>query len=158
MLTLITGHVQAGKTTELVKTVSEFEEQDKRVFGIVSPGIFDEHRKKVGVKAELLPNRDVFPVGTKAESGWNFDKQAVAKVNAHFAFLNYVPDVFVVDEIGPLELNNNAGFSVALSLLKVGPKVCGDNATVVVRHKLKDVLLGQIGNAWDEIEILNVNL
>ena len=54
-----------------------------------------------------------------------------------------------------LELNNNAGFSVAFSLLIVGSKVCGNYANIVVRHKLKDMLLEQIGNAWDEIKVVD---
>ncbi len=156
MLTLITGHVQSGKTTKLITMCEVFESQGKRVFGLVSPGIFDSLGRKTGVNSELLPTHETFKVGTKTSVGWNFDGSSIAKVNAHFAHLNYVPDVFVVDEIGPLELNKNAGFSVALSLLKVGPSVCGDHAIVVVRHKLKDVLLEQIERAWDEVEILEV--
>ena len=156
MLTLITGHVQSGKTAQLIGIVADFEAQGKHVFGLISPGVFNESGKKIAVNAELLPSHEVFQVGTKSEEGWDFDKVAVGKVNAHFAFLNYVPDVFVIDEIGPQELNNNAGFSIALSLLKVGPKVCGENAIVVIRHKLKDVLLEQIGNAWDEIKVVDV--
>ena len=152
MLTLITGHVQSGKTTKLASICEYFEYEGKKVYGLVSPGIFDEGGKKVAVNAELFPSHEVFKVAAKSDTTWCFNKTAIAKVNAHFAFMAAIPDVFVVDEIGPQELNENAGFSVALSLLKVGPKVCGNHAIVVVRHKLKDVLLEQIGGAWDDVE------
>jgi nucleoside-triphosphatase THEP1 len=154
MLTLITGHVQSGKTTKLLSLCEEFERHGREVFGIVSPGIFDEKGKKIAVKGELFPTHEILQLGTKNSQGWKFEEHAIEKINAHFAFLSHTPDVFVVDEIGPLELNSASGFSVALAMLRVGPQVCGNDAYVVVRQKLTDVLLDQVAGAWDEMNVI----
>lgn len=58
--------------------------------------------------------------------------------------------LLVVDELGILELQRNAGLTCALSLLGLGPTVLYENAVVVVREWLLDQAKDLLSSAWGE--------
>lgn len=158
MLTLLTGEVQSGKTSALLHICKEAVSEGKIVFGVVCPGIFDEKGRKIGVKAKVFPEGEELFLANKIDFeargsfAWEFDSKAVATVNDHFARMQMVPDLFVVDEIGPLELDEAKGFMSALKLLKQGPDVCGKDAVVVVRSSLVLRLREFLSKVWGEIQ------
>ncbi|MDO4842836.1 MAG: nucleoside-triphosphatase [Phoenicibacter congonensis] len=163
MLYLLTGHVQCGKTTALQGLCAKFQAEGRSVYGVVSPGIFDAEGRKVAVNARLYPSAETFLVGQKEAnfSGpccgnripWDFDEAAVGAVNNLFEAYDGLADVLVIDELGPLEINNNGGFLAPLDLLKQGPTACAPITIAVVRHRLLEPLKSLLADAWTEDEI-----
>lgn len=163
MLYLLTGHVQCGKTTALQRLCENFQAEDKSVYGVVSPGVFDAEGTKVAVNAQLYPSSETFLVGQKQANisrsccgnriPWDFNEEAVDAVNKHFETYDGTARVLVIDELGPLEINNNGGFLDPLNLLKRGPSACAPTTIVVVRHRLLGSLKALLADAWPEDEI-----
>lgn len=166
MLYLLKGHVQCGKTTALQNLCENFQAEGRNVYGVVSPGVFDEEGKKVAVNALLYPFAEEFLVGQKQKNlsepccgkriPWDFVEAAVEAVNKHFEAYDGAADVLVIDELGPLEINNSGGFMAPLDLLKQGPTACSPTTIAVVRHRLVEPLKALLADAWTEEEMIAV--
>lgn len=166
MLFVLTGKSQTGKTSLLKKLIEE-PLCIKQFCGVISPAVFEPDDSgvliKTGIDAWLLPSFEKFHLASKVDSQlnlggkcWNFDDVSIARINAHLNNISTLDNLsnkcLVIDEIGPLELHENAGFYAGFSLLKNATLF--SNAIVVVRPSLVEEFLDRFGLYWqNEIKI-----
>ena len=172
MLFILTGDVRTGKTTWLEARVRELEAAGVPVRGVLAPGVWRDG-EKVGIENVLLPSRERVllatpvnwgqsPIYRCAEGlGWDFDAEALARVNAHLAGLaadtadDGRPGLLVIDEVGPLELRRGGGLTAALELLSAGPALAWPHALVVVRATLAGEAAARFARSWRSVEPLS---
>ncbi len=165
MLFILTGDIRSGKTTWLEASVRELEAAGVPVRGVLAPGVWRDG-KKVGIENVLLPSHERVLLATPAEEGcstglgWDFDANALARVNAHLTELaatsgDMRPGLLVIDEIGPLELRRGEGLTAALELLDAGPTPAWPHALVVVRATLAEDARTRFAQSWRSVELLS---
>ena len=165
MLFILTGDIRSGKTTWLEAGVRELEAAGVPVRGVLAPGVWRDG-KKVGIENVLLPSHERVLLATPAEEGcstglgWDFDANALARVNAHLTELAATsgdarPGLLVIDEIGPLELRRGEGLTAALELLDAGPTPAWPHALVVVRATLAEDARTRFAQSWRSVELLS---
>lgn len=165
MLFILTGDIRSGKTTWLEAGVRELEAAGVPVRGVLAPGVWRDG-KKVGIENVLLPSHERVLLATPAEEGcstglgWDFDANALARVNAHLTELaatsgDMRPGLLVIDEIGPLELRRGEGLTAALELLDAGPTPAWPHALVVVRATLAEEARTRFAQSWRSVELLS---
>lgn len=110
MIFILTGPVNSGKTTLLKRVVKELKKQKFKVDGFLSEALW-ENEEKIGFNLFDLRGERVIPYIRKSgqrdwersgsyfftPQGMNWAKQAILR--------SAEADIFVVDEIGPLELS-----------------------------------------------------
>ena len=170
MLFILTGDIRSGKTTWLEARVRELEAAGVPVRGVLAPGAWRDG-KKVGIANVLLPSHERVllatpvnwgqsPINRCADSlGWDFDANALARVNAHLTELaatsgDMRPGLLVIDEIGPLELRRGEGLTAALELLDTGPTPAWPHVLVVVRATLAEEVAARLQGAWGPVELV----
>jgi len=141
-----------GKTTVCQAVAELARQRGYRPGGVVTPALYDDHGAKVGLEAMdvssgerwLLARTDPSPgSGHHPERGprvgpYSFDPTALAralKVLRKAATAGC--DLLMVDEIGPLELEQGEGFAPVLDLLPPGMPT---HTLIVVRPELLDAL------------------
>ena len=165
MLFILTGDIRSGKTTWLEAGVRELGAAGVPVRGVLAPGVWRDG-KKVGIENVLLPSHERVLLATPAEEGcstglgWDFDANALARVNAHLTELAATsgdarPGLLVIDEIGPLELRRGEGLTAALELLDAGPTPAWPHALVVVRATLAEDARTRFAQSWRSVELLS---
>lgn len=165
MLFILTGDIRSGKTTWLEAGVRELETAGVPVRGVLAPGVWRDG-KKVGIENVLLPSHERVLLAKPAEEGcstglgWDFDANALARVNAHLTELaatsgDMRPGLLVIDEIGPLELRRGEGLTAALELLDAGPTPAWPHALVVVRATLAEDARTRFAQSWRSVELLS---
>ena len=137
-LVLITGPSGSGKTACCTELVSQAREQGFSVGGILCPAVF-ERGKKVGIDQLDISTRERRRLGIRSNSTgngmvgrWQMDESVIARGNQIIAGLES-EDVIIIDELGPLELEEGYGYQEALRLLDEG---CYRTAFIVVRPAL----------------------
>lgn len=165
MLFILTGDIRSGKTTWLEAGVRELEAAGVPVRGVLAPGVW-RGGKKVGIENVLLPSHERVLLATPAEEGcstglgWDFDANALARVNTHLTELaatsdDMRPGLLVIDEIGPLELRRGEGLTAALELLDAGPTPAWPHVLVVVRATLAEDARTRFAQSWRSVELLS---
>ena len=152
-LFVMTGVFGAGKTTWIKQMLPVARELGIQVAGVVTPAVFEGH-EKTAIDAMLLPSGERFLFAPKAQGhvdgvkrlGWDFKPEAIERINGHLATCASC-DLFVVDELGPLEILRGEGYTEALALLDSG---CVANALVVIRPALLDAARERWGD-FDEL-------
>ena len=136
-LGLVTGPRGVGKTRlcEILAGRSE------AFAGVVCPGLFDGDGRKIGFDARCLRSGEMWPLGRSeqvldgprvgrfATSQAGFDRAVRCLQDA----LEDRSGVCIIDEIGPLELEDGGGFAPILPLLGIA----GD-LLIVAREELVD--------------------
>ena len=165
MLFILTGDIRTGKTTWLEARVRELEAAGVPVCGVLAPGVW-HGGEKVGIENVLLPSRErvllAAPAGDGCTTGlgWDFDAEALARVNAHLVELaansgDMPSGLLVLDEIGPLELRRGGGLTAALALLDAGPAPAWPHALAVVRPTLVEDARTRFAQSWRSVELLS---
>ena len=165
MLFILTGDIRTGKTTWLEARVRELEAAGVPVRGVLAPGVW-RGGEKIGIQNVLLPSRERVLLATPAGDGcstglgWDFDAEALARVNAHLIELaatsgDMQSGLLVIDEVGPLELRRGGGLTAALALLDAGPKPAWPHALVVVRPALVEDARTRFAQSWNSAELLS---
>lgn len=123
-LWILTGEIGAGKTLACQRLVEEARGRGWDVAGVLSPGVY-QNGQKVAIEAVDLRSSERRLLARRREVGavtdvhtheWGFDPTTLAWGNA--VFETAVPcDLLVVDEIGPLELEQGKGWVAALAAL-----------------------------------------
>lgn len=158
MLFILTGDIRTGKTTWLEARVRELVAMGVPVSGVLAPGVWHDD-EKVGIENVLLPSHERVLLATPAGDGcstglgWEFNAEALARVNAHLAELATAsdeaqPGLLVIDEVGPLELRRGGGLTAAFELLDAGPTPAWPHALVVVRATLAKEVATRLQPVW----------
>jgi nucleoside-triphosphatase THEP1 len=155
---IISGESGSGKTqfcAAVVNALRQGDLQRKDIRGILSPGLIREG-EKVGIQAvnlvtfehknlAELNDDDPGPISTKR---WSFDPKVVAWCNSVFSMATPC-ELIVVDEIGPLEFEQDGGFVAGLEAVESGDYTL---ALIVVRPHLIDRALER----WPDAQVINL--
>lgn len=126
-LYLLTAPSGAGKTTFCAALAEQARAAGWDVAGILSPPVF-ENGEKTGIRAQNLRTGETRPLASLNThlpppnyqlpiGNWLFSPSALAWGNDILAAC--LPcDLFIVDELGPLELLRGAGWHSALEVLR----------------------------------------
>jgi nucleoside-triphosphatase THEP1 len=122
---MISGERQAGKTSFCQELARMARQSGWEMGGILSPAVF-EQGVKIGILAQDVRSGEtrrlasLLPQGEEdlQFSSWFFDRRTLAWGNAIFE--TCLPcDLLVIDEIGPLELNHQMGWTAAIPTLSI---------------------------------------
>jgi nucleoside-triphosphatase len=137
-LTLLTGPSGSGKTTFCREVVAQMYETEALVGGFICPAVF-ENGKKVGIDLLNIASGEQRRLGKRSQNEteatvgcWQMDEETLAWGNQILSGLKDEALV-VIDELGPLELEEGCGYQDALRLLDEGSY---HKALVVVRPSL----------------------
>ncbi|MDW8070025.1 MAG: nucleoside-triphosphatase [Anaerolineae bacterium] len=157
MIILLTGERGSGKTTVCQRWAYQARVAGWDVAGLLSPAVFDKGRK-VAIDAFDLRSgerRRLAWTRTSAASAealctlaWCFDPATVAWGNQVLASATPC-DLLIVDELGPLELEHNQGWTAGIAAVNTN---CYRQAWVVVRREL----LGIAQRLWPTGEVVEV--
>ena len=120
---VLVGEQGSGKTSLLKDLISAFRIIGLEVAGLLSLGIF-EGGKKIAIEVVDL-NSDESQILAKLTGDiytglrygdWAFDRGTINWANWRLEAISHT-DVFILDEIGPLELEKNAGFMEGLTIM-----------------------------------------
>ncbi len=154
-IVILTGLRGAGKTTLCQRLVDLARKQGWKVAGLISPGHF-EAGCKVWIEAEDLSSggRHVLAVAHSVchpgemGTGWAFNAEWLAWGNRVLAAIDH-PDLLVIDEMGPLEFTQDAGWRAGLELLDRGSFRL---AFAVIRPEL----LEQARIRWPKAQVIEI--
>ncbi|MCE5209625.1 MAG: hypothetical protein LLG42_15125 [Chloroflexi bacterium] len=155
---LVTGARDSGKTLLCRRVVEIARKANWQVRGLLSPAII-KGDAKVGIGVEDLNSGKRFMLAhlpdendAKAEirtDGWIFDNRCVTWCNT--VLEQSIPcDLLVIDEVGPLELVQNTGWTTALPAVDSGKFHL---ALVVVREEL----LSTLEQRWPKASTITVS-
>jgi len=150
----LTGCRQAGKTSACRGIVRLAATRGWRVAGVLSPAIF-RNGVKVGVETIDLHSGQSRPLASRRLSrhggllGYEFDDVALAWANDVVAS-SYPCDLLIIDELGPLELEQGKGLVAAVEVLRGG---CYRWAIVVVRPELVPVFKERLGRPCRVVDV-----
>lgn len=142
-LLIVTGPREAGKTTYCRTLIAKAQQANRQVGGILCPAVFENGQKaaiiaqnlKSGEQRQLAISRtDTLSATGPATTRWQFDATALAWGN-HVLQTATPCDLLIVDELGPLEFEQNTGWVAGLIALDAGQYRQG---VVVVRPELLD--------------------
>lgn len=153
---ILSGRKNTGKTQVCARIIERLKGKEIKITGVLSPGVYQNGGKseiacvdvstgQKSVLAEYSPGWD--PENPNRE--WLFNPEALAWGNDVIA--RSVPtSLLVIDEIGFLELEKNAGWTNALIALDTGKF---KHALVVIRPNLLEIALVRYPNA----QIIQIN-
>ena len=161
----LVGKRGSGKTALMIELVKAFREGGLTVEGVLSPGIFEDN-KKIAVEIVDLKSdssRLIAKLAGIEQTGlrygdWSFFQEAIDWANQQLSAVQN-PDVFILDELGPLELDVGIGLQVGLDVLKHGHF---DLGILTARPKCIDALNAHFPNikiyrlnSWDQEALIN---
>lgn len=119
----IEGARESGKTSLLIDLVKCFREFDLEVQGILEAGIF-EGNKKVAIEVMDLAageSRVLAQLSTEAKTelqcgDWSFFPEIFDWANERLAKID-TTDAFILDEVGPIELEQGGGLQMGLQVM-----------------------------------------
>ncbi len=157
MLTLLTGQRGTGKTTTCLRLMRRAQNRGLHVAGLISPARFVNGRK-IGIELLDISTSQRRPLADLAGPHhlavlrtlhWQFQPETIAW--GQEALRRATPcDLFIVDELGPLELERRQGWHVALEIIDQGDY---RHAVIVVRPELQAVAR----DLWPQASILKVS-
>lgn len=157
-IALVTGPIGSGKTTVTGRVVDRARQRRRSVAGLWCPARI-EGGVKVGIEAVDLARHERRLLALRTDAGggrapaaarpgpqtgrYRFDPAVMEWANQVLAAaVEGRPDLLVVDEIGPLELERDEGLSPVLAGLASGAV---PRALVVVRDRLQAELAARLG-------------
>jgi nucleoside-triphosphatase THEP1 len=158
-LTLVAGLKGVGKTTWCARLVDKAKGKGRQASGLLSPGHYHDsakvaidlqvvatgERRRLGVLSDRGTNH---PSATLPVGRWLFDPEVIAWGNRVLSELGE-QDIFVLDELGPLEFKSRAGLSTAFKVIEGGNF---REAFIVVRSNLLD----QARDLWPHAKVILV--
>lgn len=136
---IITGPKDTGKTRLCLRLIEILRQQERRVNGLVSPGLYQAGHK-TGILAQDIASGEqkqlaFYDPGWDAQVPsrlWRFDMQVVEWGNQRLKKANN-SEILIIDELGFLEMEQNRGWTAGLDLLD---KKAFQHAVVVIRPDL----------------------
>jgi len=148
-ITLLSGPPGSGKTLLCLRAVVAASAAGLTVCGVLTPGRYAADGTRAGIdlldpatgrRWPLAVLRDRDAPDPQTGSKWQFAPEALAR-GAELLAASGACDLLVIDEIGPLELVHNRGWSVALDVLRAAAY---RRALVVVRPGLVEALRARL--------------
>lgn len=160
LLFVITGSRGAGKTTFCDRMIRAARESGWQVAGLISRPEFETEARgsaisRSAIQLEDLRSGAVRKLATRSDSPtpgskhWKFD-DAVMDWGSQVLGTSTPCDLLVIDEVGPLELEREAGWQTAFTALKSGQYAI---ALVVVRPEL----LGEAMLRWPDANLVEID-
>ncbi len=126
-IVLVSGQINAGKTSFCRSLAAAVRIQGKAVAGILSPGLWQDG-EKVGVELHFLGGGQRLLLAHSQElldgptfGRFSFSRAAISAGNLHLRTLQNIPlDLLILDEIGPLECQLDGGLQQVWPLLQSG--------------------------------------
>ena len=158
----ITGPSGCGKTTLCLRLAAAASRAGYSLAGYISPPIF-ENGRKTGFALQALPGREqrrlgfarilpqpTLPASAPVTQDWRFDPSVFAWGRR---ILQETPpaDLLLVDELGPLEFDLQAGMTTVLERIDLA---CDRLACVVVRPEY----LPRALERWEEAAVLDASI
>jgi len=146
---VLTGHIGSGKSTVAARLVALARKRGLRCDGLLCSARLDAGGKKVGIDGERigtgehrqLAARDVSSDGLRC-GVWLFEPGVMEwSLNGLLDAISQCPDLLVVDELGPMELNEGRGLAPVIPELKSGKVPL---ALVLVRAVLLPALVERL--------------
>jgi nucleoside-triphosphatase THEP1 len=152
---LISGERQAGKTTWCASVAHQAKATGLIVGGLISPAVF-QGGEKIGFDLVDLQSgeRRVFGVSKHTNPEWNkigiwsFDPGVINWANEHLKLCQGC-DLLILDEVGPLEFNQNQGFQEGMRLVD---EHLVQTAFLVIRPEL--LLVAQ--KRWPQSRVIEI--
>jgi nucleoside-triphosphatase THEP1 len=145
-ITLLSGERGCGKTTACLRVIEAAQAAGVDVRGLVTPGRYAADGTRIAIDLVDPASGARWPLATrivpKPVGGrqWRFQPEALARGSALLQASRDC-DLLVIDEIGPLELEEGGGWVDALEILQAGRY---RQALVVIRPSLRDVLIARL--------------
>lgn len=143
---VVTGEVHTGKTTFVRNLVERLRENKVTIAGFLSKGAFSNGERSEFILIDLESCMEVPLASVEAKQGWTrfrkfyFDPQVIRMGEMIVeAALGGDPDLIVIDEVGPMELQGQ-GWSDLLELLD---REYRTNQLWVVRDQVLQEVLDQ---------------
>ena len=144
---VLTGPVQGGKTTLVSEKIGLLRERGVKVFGFLCPGSFSEGKRSAFGLVDLETGRRI-PMGDANEQkGWVkfrrffFNPEAFIQGELWIkSCLKRDPDLVVIDEVGPMELEGD-GWSNTLDIL-------AQNSSVTQLWIVRQQILNEVSERW----------
>ncbi len=149
VITLLSGPSGSGKTLLCLRVVAAAHTAGLTVRGVLTPGRYAADGTRTGIdlldpatgqRWPLALRRDADTPDPLTGSRWQFVPEALAH-GAELLAASGACDLLIVDEIGPLELVYNQGWSVALDVLRAAVY---RRALVVIRPALVETLRARL--------------
>lgn len=146
---IVTGKIKTGKTTRLMKWVTS----KKNIDGILQPVVDDKRflyhiSKRTLIQFETDSKENIISIGK-----YNFSLSAFDKAkNIIEEALNNNLDFFVIDEIGPLELNGK-GLEPEITKVISQRNLFNGKIILVVREEILDKFLNHFNLTKNDYEI-----
>ena len=158
-LLLLSGSSGSGKTSLCLQVIQSAQGPGLQVSGVVSPGLFVKgYKKAIMVQAVRSGETRLLatPTNTAQQPGnaslrtpaWSFDPTAVAWGNQ--ILTSALPaDLFIIDELGPLEWLQNSGWTEAFPAIDSRQyQLC----LLVTRPELLKIALSR----WPDASVLSI--
>ena len=161
---LISGQRDAGKTKLCLNLILQLKSANRTIKGMVSPGLYKEGRK-IGILAHDIASGEEkqfakYSLGwdiKRPEREWRFLSRGIKWANEKIK--NSVPtDIFLIDEIGYLEIEEEGGWTAALknldegsfnhAILVIRPDLLG---IAQARWKIREIVMVEQGDDLEEL-------
>jgi nucleoside-triphosphatase len=157
-LIIISGAIGSGKSTLCSQLAAYFQGAGWQLSGLVSRGVFTDNQKKAIAavnlndgEARLLAVYRLQPISDKDGDlplHWDFDPATLAWGNQVFQQTG-LTDLLVVDELGPLEMKRNEGWTAAITAIN-------ERRFRLALLVLRPALLTQAVKQWPWAQVITI--
>jgi nucleoside-triphosphatase THEP1 len=155
-LVVLVGPRGCGKTTVCTRLADAARARGLRVAGLVSPGTKEDPSGRCARRVLDLATGEARPLGRREPvqgRTWQLDEESLAWGARAAAAHAPGADVFVVDEVGPLELAEGRGWSACVDLLANVPAAL---VVASVREECFAALRHRLDGASTRLEVVHV--
>ncbi len=153
---IISGNIQQGKTTFVRKVIHRLKRQNIDIGGFMSNVEYHADKRvgytlediKSGAKVQLCSIIEDF--NWKKQGKFFFNPDAIEKGNKILNFENSIPELIIIDEIGPLEVKSG-GWSPAIQKI-------ANEAIAPMLWVVRDSLVNKLSRKWPVGKIYHFKL
>lgn len=159
LLFIITGSQGAGKTTFCERLIDAAREAGWRTGGLLSRAVFEAadggSQTRAAIQAEDISSGETRSLAVRSDTPtpgskhWQFDPAALDWGSRVLAAATPI-DFLVVDELGPLEFEREAGWQSGIQAVSSGQYAI---ALVVVRAEM----LGEALTRWPDAHVVEID-